>query len=394
MKFRRALKSFFIGLVLIWVWVSAGVGQQLWLPKDPLKGRLVFEKKGCLDCHAINGYGGKIGPDLGEKPFYGSFLELAGVMWNHSPQMSAKMREVNLSRPTFSGREMNELIAYLYYLRYLGEPGNVAQGEKLLSEKGCLMCHSVGGRGGTSGPSLDTMKRYVSPLYLAQAMWNHGPEMERRMRRLGIKRPRFEGREMVDLAAYIRAASIEAPGQMVYLAPGDPKEGEKLFSEKGCVACHAVYGQGGRSGPDLGTAELSQGVTEIAGIMWNHGPQMWRTMEKTDVPRPRFTGKEMADVIAYLYFLKFIDEAGDPKVGQELFSGKGCITCHAIKGKGGQVGLDLAESEKVSSPIEMTEIMWNHAPLMEQMMEERHLSWPQFKGRDMANLYAYLQSLR
>jgi mono/diheme cytochrome c family protein len=288
---------------------------------------------------------------------------------------------------------MAELIAYLYYLQYLGEPGNPLEGEKLFPEKGCIKCHSVGGKGGTIGPKLDEMKRYASPLYMAQAMWNHGPEMEVRMKELGIRRPRFEGREIVDLIAYIQKVSAGAPEEKVYMLPGNPTEGERLFVSKGCIDCHSVRGNGASIGPDLGKVELYRSVTEIVGIMWNHGPEMWQEMEKRGINRPRFSGEEMADIIAYLYFLKFVDEPGDRVEGEKLFSSKGCITCHSVKGKGEEIGPDLATSRGVSSPIEMVQVMWNHAPIMEKKMREKRLPWPEFKGKDMPNLFAYLQSI-
>ncbi|MBI5136807.1 MAG: cbb3-type cytochrome c oxidase subunit II [Nitrospirae bacterium] len=31
---------------------------------DPDKGRALYEEKGCTNCHAINGEGGAVGPDL------------------------------------------------------------------------------------------------------------------------------------------------------------------------------------------------------------------------------------------------------------------------------------------------------------------------------------------
>ncbi len=363
------------------------------LPENPLEGWSVFQQKGCVKCHAIHGHGGKFGPDLGEKQFYGSFLQLAGVMWNHSPQMSGRMREIRVSRPTFTQEEMGSLIGYLYYVRYLGEPGDPEEGETLFSQKGCIKCHSIGGKGGNIGPRLDAMKLYGSPLYMAQAMWNHGPEMDVKMKTLGIRRPRFEGREIVDLIAYIQRASDGTSTEKVYMFPGNPTDGEKLFTSKGCINCHAVRGKNGTTGPDLGKAELYRSVTEIAGIMWNHGPDMWLEMKRRGIARPNFDGEEMADIIAYLYFLKFVDEPGDPAQGEKIFSEKGCITCHSVNGKGGEIGPDLATSRGLSSSIEMTQVMWNHAPIMEKKMKDSRLPWPEFEGNDMPNLFAYLRSI-
>ena len=46
--------------------------------------------------------------------------------------------------------------------------------------------------------------------------------------------------------------------------------------------------------------------------MWNKGPAVLGKMSQTPIGIPKFTPKEMADLIAYLYFLHFIDEPGNP----------------------------------------------------------------------------------
>jgi len=49
-------------------------------------------------------------------------------------------------------------------------------------------------------------------------------------------------------------------------------------------------------------------LTQIASIIWNKGPVVLGKMSQTQIGIPKFTSKEMADLIAYLYFLHFIDE--------------------------------------------------------------------------------------
>jgi cytochrome c551/c552 len=369
------------------------VAQELIIPENPLKGRFVFEQKGCITCHAIKGEGGEIGPDLGKKKFYGSFLQLAGIMWNHSPEMLRRMRELDLPFPEFSRAEMVELIAYLYYLRYLGEPGDLYRGKVLATEKGCLACHSIGGKGGKSGPAFDKLAKYVSPLYMAQALWNHGPQMEQQIKKMGLSRPKFEKGEIVDLSAYIREASKGTEKEQVYMSPGNPQRGKMVFKEKGCLDCHAARGEGKDVGPDLGELEWDYSVTEIAGLMWNHGTEMGELMEERKMSWPTFSGKEMADLIACLYFLKFADKPGDAQAGRIVFSEKGCTKCHGVDGKGSENAPDLSKSKVLASTIDMARIMWNHAPVMEERVTEKVMRWPEFSGNEMMNLYAFLRSL-
>ena len=80
---------------------------------DPERGRDVFEQKGCVKCHAIRGAGGKFGPELAGTTHPHPPIELAGMMWNHSPTMTAMMGALGIARPVFEGTEMADLLAYL-----------------------------------------------------------------------------------------------------------------------------------------------------------------------------------------------------------------------------------------------------------------------------------------
>ncbi|RMF85482.1 MAG: hypothetical protein D6736_17200 [Nitrospinota bacterium] len=382
-------------LLLSLLWTTLAVaGEIRYIPQNPLEGRRVFINKGCIKCHAIWGEGGTIGPDLGKVGFGRNIFQLAGALWNHSPRMVEKMLERRLPRPTLSEQEMTDLIAFLSYLRYLDEPGDPQRGAQLFREKRCIVCHRVGEEGGTIGPPLDQLKRFVSPLLLAQTMWNHGPQMVFTMRMMNIPRPQFQGKEMVDILAYIRSVARGTAPQPEYIQPGNPVEGQKLFHKKGCDVCHAIQGVGGTRGPDLGKKQLHKSVTEVAGIMWNHAPQMEAEMQVRGLSFPKFSQQEMADLISYLYFIGYYDESADPVHGREVFVQKGCLNCHQVEGEGEAIGPDLSRSELLTSPIAFTAAMWNHASAMEQWIAERNLSWPVFEGNEMADLVRYLQTVQ
>jgi cytochrome c551/c552 len=323
-----------------------------------------------------------------------SLLEVAGIMWSHSPQMSEKLEELRAIRPTFTPEEMGDVIAFLYFLNYFGQPGDPKTGSTLFEEKGCVHCHQVGGKGTSVGPPLDSYKQYVSSIFMARALWNHGPEITAAMEKRGVKRPKLVGDDLNHILAYIKAAS-SAVVEYRYLEPGNPQRGKALFSEKQCIQCHTIKGRGGKVGPDLGRLpELRGSLTHIAGTMWNHGPAMWAAMRKRDMKPVKLTAAEMNDLVTYLYFLQYIDEPGDAKVGRALFSEKGCTQCHSLQsGQEGMIPL-IGQQRRaaLSSPVAVVTAMWNHAPRMEMVAEAKRLVWPRFEGREMADLVAYILS--
>jgi cytochrome c2 len=364
------------------------------LPTDPLAGKQVFVEKGCTKCHAIWGEGGTLGPDLGKGGVWHSVMQLAGVLWNHSPEMIEKMRERRIIRPSISTAEMGELAAFLYFLNYFDPPGEPGKGEVLFADKQCGKCHAVGGRGGHVGPALDTYKRFASPLFLAGAMWRHGAAMGRKMGESNVPRPGFGDGDLAHILAYIQNVSTERSTEKVYMVPGSPARGGKVFTGKGCVRCHAVRGTGGHIGPDLGRMELHRSVTEIAGLMWNHQPAMWAKMQALGIPLPEFSDQEISDIIAYLFFLQYFDPPGDVAKGQQLFMDKGCVLCHyAPRSAEKRFAPDLSASAALSSPVALSSAMWNHAPVMEAQIRERGLPWPRFRGDEVRDLVEYLRSL-
>ncbi len=381
-RFVRVFAVCFMGIFLL---TEMSYGQStVKLPENPLKGRYVFEQKGCANCHD----GSKIGPDLINHEYYGTSLELASVMWNHLPKMLQKFRDIDQPFPKFTEMEFSDLLAYIYYLRYLGKPGDPNTGNILFEEKGCIKCHSVANKGGSFGPQLDSLEKYISPLYLAQALWNHGPQMDNKMSKIGLQRPRFEKGEIADLQAFIRSASHAAKKTRVYQSPGNPQKGKQVYQAKSCSECHAINGVGNDLGPDLGEKTWDYSVYDIAGILWNHSSEMSSTMAKNNITRPKFKGAEMADLIAYLYFLGFTDKPGDPIIGKRTFQDRGCINCHTIKPDGKVSRINRKTG--LGSSVTMAQIMWNHAPVMEKKAAEKVLAWPNLSGEDMINIYAFL----
>ena len=365
------------------------VAQELKLPSNPLDGRIVFEEKGCIMCHSLSGYGGTTGPDLARQKYYGSFLELASIIWNHIPEMNRKFRQLKIERPHFNEKEMLDLIYFIYYLRYLGEPGSVSKGKKFLTAKDCMNCHQVSGAGGSVAPDFAQLQQFASPVYLAQAMWNHGPSMMEKMKELNMSYPEISGEDIADITAYIRQATLTSTE--LRMSPGNPSKGKLVFTKKGCINCHQLKSTKEKTAPILSELKLNRSVTEIAALMWNHSPVMIDFMKEASMEYPQFDGNEMADLIAYLYFLGFEDPPGDSEKGKLVFTDKGCASCHEEGGKG--IGPDLSDLKSMKSRIKILQSMWNHASRMEDLLLIKNNQWPELTTKEMQDLSEYLRTL-
>lgn len=360
------------------------------LTQDPLAGSKVFGEKGCVKCHAVNGLGGTVGPDLGQISRRRSFYELAATMWNHLPKMEAAMEEHGIERPQIDAREAGDLIAFLFTLDYFDPPGDVNVGQQLFSEKKCVVCHQIGVYGGVVGPSLDHLSQYGSPILVAAAMWNHGPAMADEMQKRGIRRPSFEGSELVDLISYLESVAPEPLGGPLYVIPGSAEEGRVVFVEKRCSGCHAVQGVGGRVGPDLAERASQRSLIDFAAAMWNKAPGMRAAMAQRGIDVPELGAGEMADLVAYLYSIRYFAESGDADLGPQQLRSASCLECHALEGRGGDSAADLSAKTGMDSPAEVLSTLWNHSALMKSS-EDPTPSWPELTPELMADIAAYLQ---
>ncbi len=259
----------------------------------------------------------------------------------------------------------------------MDEPGSPEKGKQLIEAKGCTKCHTF-----KEGLKEDLIRwsMYVNPIVWAQMMWNHTPQMEQEMKKKGLHRMGFQGNEMVDLIAYIRSLSTHV--EKVYLQPGDPQTGKRLFSQKGCILCHAPQGE-----LDLTKKkDFPRTLAQVAGMMWNHSSEMSLKMKEKGMDRPLLSSQEMSDIIAYLFSTRYFDEPGVSERGKTVFAKKQCNLCHK---KGAKIG-DLSQLKGQISPILMAQVMWNHGPEMLEKMRKAKLPWQKMDGKEMVDLMEYL----
>jgi mono/diheme cytochrome c family protein len=271
----------------------------------------------------------------------------------------------------------------------LGEP---AHGRDLFMEKGCVSCHALRGAGGKVGPDLAAALVGKGIIGIAAAMLNHYPKMSAAMHQKDAAVPHLDPGEMDDVVAYLLFIDFARE-------PGSPSNGRLLFSQKGCIKCHATRADGKSPGPPLGSASLSAPPITIAQNMWNHGTQMNATMQQLQIERPTFKGHQMADVLAFLSgaaqpLARGALLPGTPVLGRDLFKSKGCARCHVKDETGKIIGPDLSNGEWYMTATEIAGEMWNHGPAMWSLMQKLGITPSRFDDDELADVIAYLYLLR
>lgn len=262
-------------------------------PGNAGRGRDLFTEKRCVMCHQAGGVGGVVGPSLDFVGQYRSPIPVAATMWNHGPAMAEEMRARGIERPTFTGPELLDLVAFLEsvaaarpVVSMAALPGVAGTGRRLFAEKRCGQCHGAAGGGGI-GPSLVARAARGSLIDFAAAMWNKAPSMTREMAARGMVQPTLDGAEMAHIVAFLY--SIRYFGEA-----GSAPRGRALVGEKGCASCHASGARGARAAPPLGQREYGT-PAEVAAALYRHA-----RVSDPAVPWPKLTGPEAADLTAWL----------------------------------------------------------------------------------------------
>jgi len=359
------------------------------VPGDSQRGRAVFSSKGCATCHSLPGDPRtKIWPMLGDtKGERLTGAEIAARLWNHGPAMWSTMAKVLFQKTPFTGTEMADLFAFLYYLDLLDPPGDAVKGRWVFEQKGCANCHPMDLVETESAElSISYWSAHTDPIRLARAMWNHAPRMQPQISRKLGSWPELEETDMADLVAFVLNVNKIAEKKEFHL--GDQARGRKLFRTKRCAECHRESREGGGVGPSIPEMKgVARSVGGLGGMMWNHFPKMNAMTDKTQVKWVSLRQGEMADLIAFLFSVGYFVEAGDPSKGREIFVSKRCSTCHeGPNSRGGNIRLPGGSISFVSIAV----ALWNHGPVMMESIQRAGLEWPMLTREQVVNLAAYL----
>lgn len=177
--------------------------------------------------------------------------------------------------------------------------------------------------------------------------------------------------------------------------PGAPKNGRDLFISKGCMKCHSIWGESkGKKGPNLARVGMGRNIYDLCASVWSHWSEMNAVLTKGKVVRIPLNGSEIKDIVAYLSYLNYYGARGNAKSGEQVFSEKKCIQCHAndpLDTKE-RPGRSVFEMQEFQDPTTLAVGVWNHGSGMVKTMSERHVSWPEFKGEEVGDLVEYIRS--
>ena len=355
------------------------------LPGSVIRGERILTSAGCLSCHSLKGKGGTRGPDLAvPSRSAGTPALFAMSLWNHMPTMLAEIEASRVAAPDLKPGDAADLFAFFYSTLYFSPRGNAARGGNVFAEKHCSSCHSEILNTNRQEPLRETWMDLKDPSVWAERMWNHATEMESAMTNRGIRWPKLSDQDVVDLVSFL-STRAGTQTEAYDFTIGEPEIGRTVF-EKSCTTCHSL-GQPERSKVDLSTKSAPASVTGYIAAMWNHAPDM----KKRGGATPKLASGQMADLIAFLFSQRYFFEPGDAQRGKKVYEDKSCLQCHEVRRRETNAP-DLTKTIEGYSPIILTSAAWRHGSAMMQMMKQQGLAWPEFKGREMADLIAYLNS--
>lgn len=343
---------------------------------DAQRGEQFFQAERCIQCHAINGRGGTMGPDLGkhlDRDF--TPAAMASLIWTHAPRMWSAMRQAGIEQGTLSEEAVKDLFAYFIAARYFEKPGDAARGKQAFTTNHCSQCHGLTASNAANAPAVVKWESLTDPIVLIQQMWNHGPGMRQAYADQKLRWSPLTAQELKDILVYLQGLPQNRALVTAFSFPPS-QTGPELFQSKGCAECHT-----GKLALD--PRLRNQSLSEVAVDMWNHQGAMKQTP-------PNFSQEEMRQLLGYIWIRPYFRGGGDASHGKKVFAEKYCASCHD---KGTDGAPKLGKTAEGYSSITLISSLWRHGPRMLELMNQRNVPWPRFTAPEMSDLIAYLNSL-
>jgi cytochrome c2 len=361
-----------------------GSGTVDWTKADTAAGRALFGELRCVSCHAVEGRGGTMGPELthiGDKvrrDWLFSFLKDP-----HREQPETAMLQYRLK-----DEQVRDLAAFLLdEYRTPGtqaesvpasyqEPRAVQEGQTVFLRHGCYGCHRLAALSETGkiGPSLagvadrdpdqlpygrNEVRRTTDNYIFLKLLLPDALGAPSLMPTLGFT-PAQAATITVALAG-LHKADLPA-SRVVKQAPPAPYRPQGRFGEivtrYRCLSCHSIGGAGG----DLSTVPLDRIGSQLQPdylAQYLQSPGAVRVSVEARMPVFHMLPEE-AKTIADYAAATFLDDdldryearftVAEARRGEDLYRQLGCVGCHQLNMQGGYVGPDLSNTGRRLRP--------------------------------------------
>lgn len=342
-------------------------------------GRRLYSEARCISCHAQNGRGGTIGPEMTKVASKLTHRWL--LSWLENPQRY--LPKTRMPQFSFPEKDVRAVAAYIesQFVDEELDPEEAAaleaslprpseevlrQGETLFHKHGCAGCHTIAGilPKGKLGPELDGIgTKDVDRLDFARttiprtlSSWLFLKVRHPRAFGANLRMPEYDLTE--EQVHAIVTALLSITGRRIpskFLPPAASASSYnpqgpfgKILGKYKCLTCHRIFGRGGDLAPDLSIAASQAKPEWIANYF--KLPYSLRPILEERMPLLHMSDQEIKTSVDYFQTVLIRDEVAkdvpfnlrDPALinqGRELFFSKyGCQGCHQINLKGGYVG--------------------------------------------------------
>ena len=185
----------------------------------------------------------------------------------------------------------------------------------------------------------------------------------------------LSAQDLTDLLVYLQNIPATKPAKFGFELPvGDV--GAALIQQKGCAECH-------NGATALERTLWKKTLTEAAVEMWNHA-------QRIPTGTPHITVDEMREIISYAWSQDSFTPRGDPNRGRRVFDRKCDGTCHGLPTLAPAIRARASDYTAMS----IVAAVWAHDSKQLNAKAAHGRPWPTLSPWEMANVIAYLNSLR
>jgi mono/diheme cytochrome c family protein len=388
-------------------------------------GKTLFSEARCISCHAVEGKGGHLAPDLAKI----ASKATAAWIFNNIKNVHLLQPGVEMPQYGFSTDEIAEVTAYMESefvdrdtpkdtIPVHQPPANFfEQGIALFNQYNCGGCHDLSSEkvSQNRGPDLTAIgskKTYqidYGTTDIPHTLYDYIDAKVKSPRTFGgsTRMPEYQlnkADNQAITAVLLSWQNEPLPREFVQTAPQSPKydpQGKvgQIIQKFSCLKCHTINKTGGTIAPDLSIvgSQLQQ--------KWVEGyfkvPYSLRPVMEERMPNLFIAEDEIQTLTDYFFKVLINDSISIPNGwnnsadaiarGQGLFREKyGCLSCHIVGGNGGYVGPPLDKSGDRLQPGWIYRWLLNPQKYKPETLEPRAgLSEDEAK-----DLTAYLMSLK